>query len=359
MAKVRKKNALFVLLQFNNETGLQCHNVLHSWKLIFESSNDLYEIILSACSPVEEEKWKKPLQEPSASTGTTLNLLQHSKWPSERTAMFLFDLKSLGPVYGHADSFVRRLSVQRAATVGTRSGTCQVIIRNTANPVEGEDSRSDAAYAINRSQSLLSTQRVVVLAPKRSERIRLEHYLSDVWTRDVLPFPGMIATRGGNILRASAGSLVRRLSRASMHGPFSRRSTSITVIPSRTSHEENQDARDDELLASTQSPPRVHEAHRRTQSNTENSHCIRNSEDQKQESRRMSTGAARIPRSDYHFGKGQRFRTTVDADEHGTCERLSVEEKFEGRKRRSNPLSLLKHISTDGVRHLLYSSKAS
>lgn len=58
----------------------------------------------------------------------------------------------------------------------------------------------------------MTTHRVTVLAPKRSERVRLEQSLSDVYTRDTLPFPGMCLTRGGgNIIRASAGSLVRKL----------------------------------------------------------------------------------------------------------------------------------------------------
>lgn len=339
--------------------GLQCHNALHSWKLVFESECNLYELMFSACSAVEEEQWRKYLRDLSVSSSTATDSSKPHKWPPERLTTLMLDLKSLGPVYGHADSFARRLSIQRAATVGTRSATCQVIIRHTANLVEGEDQRSDIAHAINRSQSLLSTHRVSVLAPKRSERIRLEHCLSDVWSRDIIPFPGMTANRGGNIIRASAGSLVRRLSRASMHGPFSRRSTSITVIPSRTSNEENRELRDDDLLANAGSRPHIGEAHRRTKSNTENNNYIRNDEEHKEESRRMSTGNAGIQPTDRNYSKSQSAKAMVENEDRGVCERLIVEEKLEAKKRWSNPLSLLKNISTDSMRHFLYSSKTT
>ncbi|KAL9620869.1 MAG: hypothetical protein Q9160_004650 [Pyrenula sp. 1 TL-2023] len=271
-------------------------------------------------------------------------------------------IKPLGPVYGDADSFSRRLSIQRAATVGTRSGLCQVIIRNTVNLTEGEEQRNETEHVINRSQSVLTTHRVGVLSPKRSERIRLEHCLSDVWSRDIIPFPGMTVSRSGNIIRASAGSLVRRLSRASMHGPFSRRSTSITVIPSKPSCEDNPDPQRDQLLANPPSQLRSPEAHRRTKSNTENNRLIHDShssEEHRVEPRRMSTGAARLPRPHHNVDRAQSVKAFLGTDGRKACEREIVEEKLEGKKRWSNPLGLLRHISTDSVRHLLYSSKAT
>lgn len=277
-------------------------------------------------------------------------------------AILSLDLKPLGPVYGDADSFSRRLSIQRAATVGTRSGLCQVIIRNTVNLAEGEEQRNDSEHAINRSQSVLTTHRVGVLSPKRSERVRLEHCLSDVWSRDVIPFPGMTVSRSGNIIRASAGSLVRRLSRASMHGPFSRRSTSITIMPSKPSCEGNPDPQCNQPLDNLPSQLRSPEAHRRTKSNTENNRLIHGacgSEEHKAEPRRMSTGAARLPRPHHNVDRAQSVKAFLEVDGRRARERGVVEEKLEGKKRWSNPLGLLRHISTDSVRHLLYSSKAT
>lgn len=76
--------------------------------------------------------------------------------------------------------------------------------------------------------SLLTTNnRIPVLAPPRGERAKLEALLSDVWTRDVLPFPGITArSRSEYLVKASASSMMRKLSVASITGSFGRRSHS-------------------------------------------------------------------------------------------------------------------------------------
>jgi len=61
--------------------------------------------------------------------------------------------------------------------------------------------------------------------------MRLESLLADVWTRDILPFPGMISrTRGEHNVRSSASSIMRKLSVASIASNFSKRSNSIISI---------------------------------------------------------------------------------------------------------------------------------
>lgn len=91
---------------------------------------------------------------------------------------------------------------------------------------EGEGS-STIALTINRSQSLLTTNaRLPVLAPPRAERIRLEALLADVWSRDILPLPG-ISNRSRNEHLVRASSVMRKLSVASLAGPFRKRSGSI------------------------------------------------------------------------------------------------------------------------------------
>jgi hypothetical protein len=90
---------------------------------------------------------------------------------------------------------------------------------------EGENSAM--AMTINRSQSLLTTNaRLPVLAPPRTERIRLEALLADVWSRDILPLPG-ISNRSRNEHLVRASSVMRKLSVASLAGPFRKRSGSI------------------------------------------------------------------------------------------------------------------------------------
>lgn len=140
------------------------------------------------------------------------------------------DVKSLGPVFGHADSLVRRMSVHRAATLGAKTNLAQVIIKNTQaqKPLDAPPTFSPGVMA--RSQSLLSSTHVPTLAPRRGERIRLEAALEEVWTKDMLPYPGMSNRRVENQIRASANSVMRKLSMASIASNFSRRSPSFSSM---------------------------------------------------------------------------------------------------------------------------------
>jgi hypothetical protein len=54
--------------------------------------------------------------------------------------------------------------------------------------------------------------------------------MEDVWTKDVLPFPGMSNRRVENQIRASANSVMRKLSMASIASNFSRRSPSFSSM---------------------------------------------------------------------------------------------------------------------------------
>lgn len=138
----------------------------------------------------------------------------------------------------------RESSIQRAATVGGRPSISQVIVRNTHNAQdlnEFQDTKQQVS-AINRSQSQGNAKRVPVLEPKRSERTRLENSISDIWTKDRLPFPGLVGSRG-QMIRASAGTLARKLSLASIHTPFSKGRTSSLSMASRKSYELFNDAK--------------------------------------------------------------------------------------------------------------------
>lgn len=104
-----------------------------------------------------------------------------------------------------------------------------MIIKNTNAFKDIPNSAS--INAINRSQSLLTTNRIPVLAPSRADRIRLESLLSDIWTRDVLPFPGMTGrARSEHPVRSSASSMMRKLSVASIASNFTKRSASIASL---------------------------------------------------------------------------------------------------------------------------------
>ncbi|KAI4133656.1 MAG: hypothetical protein LQ341_006145 [Variospora aurantia] len=206
--------------------GLQCHSASFSWKITFEASQQLYELIFCACSAKEENEW----------TQTTIQCIKEtSRMQKDEIRMtapiytaLTLHVTPLGPVFGMPGSVTRRLLIQRAATVHSRTNGTQVIIRNTTATKENKDESDSIFGSIGRSKSVLTASRVPILAPKKTERARLESLLSDVWSRDRLPYPGMSSHRGDHPLRASASSMMRKLSRASIGSTFSKRSVSTT-----------------------------------------------------------------------------------------------------------------------------------
>ncbi|KAI1631555.1 hypothetical protein F4809DRAFT_162956 [Biscogniauxia mediterranea] len=203
----------------DNGRGLQCHTAPFSWKLVFEADHQLYEMIMTACSPKEEMEWRAHLLRTSS--------IETQTWsePAFYSSISL-NIKSLGTVFGKPGTVARRLSIHRATTVGPKSQLCQVILKNTTTMKDPSSNTSTSS--INRSQSLLTTNtRIPVLAPSRSERARLEALLADVWSRKILPFPGITSrSRSENLVRSSASTMMRKLSVASITGSFAKRSAS-------------------------------------------------------------------------------------------------------------------------------------
>ena len=206
--------------------GVQCHTAPHTWKFVFEYNHRLHEIILSACSSEEEEVWKSQLR--GRIVCETHDFVEGQPTTQELVSSLTLDIKSLGPVFGHADNLVRRMSVHRAATLGAKTNLTQVIIKNTQAQKPLESPPTFSSGVVTRSQSLLSTDHIPTLAPRRAERVRLENALEEVWTKDVLPFPGMPNKKVENQIRASANSVMRKLSMASIASNFSRHSPSFS-----------------------------------------------------------------------------------------------------------------------------------
>ena len=210
--------------------GLQCYTALYAWKIAFESEQQLHEMIFCACSAQEEEQWKSKILDCACKEEQRQREDQAVSLPLY--SLLSLDLKPIGQVFGLPGTLARRLSVQRASTVSPRSATFQVIIRNTAALKDWRDSPASPSSSLGRSQSHLTTNRVSILAPKRSDRARMEHQLAGVWTRELLPYPGMSSHRGENMIRSSASSVIRKLSKANISGQFSKRSASISSVAS-------------------------------------------------------------------------------------------------------------------------------
>ncbi|KAK6387624.1 hypothetical protein LTS17_000893 [Exophiala oligosperma] len=354
--------------------GLQCHSALHTWKICYEANSYLHEFVFSACSMTEEQVWKDGMSSKEHQSRKTKERL------NEVPSSVGLDLKSIGMIYGQQSStLARQPSVQRAGTVGNRANICQVIIQNTHNPQDLHDFRQPTTTtAINRSQSHMSSHRPIVLTPKRSVRARLETSLSDVWTKDKLPFPGMSGSLGGQIIRASAGSLVRKLSLASIHAPFSRRSGSLSLT-SRKSYEAFTESR---RSKSKQSVP-IFEVRKDSVDDAaptrKKSHELPELDTMESVvSRMIGSGAKKLSFSQGEgslLNKGSRQkrsmqRSTPELGPEDPAEMFYADDKerpgqYESaeqvlgskKKRWSNPFGLLKGLSAEGFRNILYSTK--
>lgn len=193
---------------------------------MFEFDQQLYEIIFCACTSREEQQWRNGLHERSRESEDQTD---KGSMPNPGQSMLSLDIKTLGFVFGQPGTLTRRQSIQRAATVNSRKNGHQVIIKNTNSLKESGDPSAPEPDCLSRSQSLLSTHRIPVLAPKRAERQRIETAMSDVWTRDRLPFPGMTGNRGSYLIQRSASSVMRKISKASMATTSTKRTVSTYV----------------------------------------------------------------------------------------------------------------------------------
>lgn len=217
------------IVETDNGKGLQCHTTPHSWKMVFEYSARTYELILTACSGAEADVWRTQIsarieaQAQSVGDGSS-NLF-------ELRSPLISEMCSVGKAFGKPGSFVRRMSVHRTATVGPTTDINQVVIKNTQAVKEALDNASNTSLQIPRSQSVATPSHVQTLAPRRADRVRLESLLADVWTKDLLVYPGMQA-RLSDPIRASANHVIRKFSMASITSNFtsSKRSASYANI---------------------------------------------------------------------------------------------------------------------------------
>ncbi|KAI4722642.1 hypothetical protein E4T48_01118 [Aureobasidium sp. EXF-10727] len=211
----------------DNGKGLQCHTAPFTWKVVFESAGRMYELIMGACSDVEESVWRDRLAGRIAVEAQ--HVAEGHSAPINLQSPFTREIRSFGKAYSKARGFVRRLSVQRTATLGPMTDCNQVIIMHTSAPKDDLNNASTSSLP-GRSKSLPTTSGVPILAPMRAERIKVEAGMFDVWTKDSIPYPGMGSRRTENIFKDTASDLLRKLSMASIASNFSRRSMSYTSV---------------------------------------------------------------------------------------------------------------------------------
>ena len=213
-----------VLTVNSHGAGLQCYTAPFSWKMMFEFDQQLFEMVFCACTSREEQQWRSDLHGRSRESEDDVEKVTCGQ------SMLSLDIKTLGFVFGQPGTLTRRQSIQRAATVNSRRNGHQVIIKNTNSLKESCEPPAPELECLSRSQSLLSTHRTPILAPKRAERQRIETAMSEVWTRDRLPFPGMTGNRGSYLIQRSATSVMRKISKASMTTTSTKRTVSTYMI---------------------------------------------------------------------------------------------------------------------------------
>lgn len=183
---------------------------------------------MAACSATEENAWRDRLS--GRITMETQQLTEGQAAPISLSSPLTSEMRSTGKAFGRGGGFIRRLSIQRTATLGPVADLNQVIIKHTQALKESSSNSSTSSLPIPRSNSVMTPSHVPTLAPLRNERIKLELALSDVWTKDAIPFPGMGTRRTELSFRETANDLIRKLSMASITSNFSKRSMSYTGI---------------------------------------------------------------------------------------------------------------------------------
>ena len=323
---------------------------------MFESDQQLFELIFSACSPPEEHQWKDELKRLSAKESQadfSFRPISHAQYP-----FLTIDIKPLGSILGQPGTLARRISIQRAATVGPRTNVCQVFIKNTHALKDSIDSSATGNLAVSRSQSLLSTNRIPVLAPRRVDRMRMEHDLAKVWTKDLLPYPGMGGNRGEHLFRASASSMMRKLSRASIASGFTKRSASFTSLTNSKFEEaqeieNNLTGMEEEYAEGAVSS--VHDevrpgARAHAKSESLGVLSLRQIIPPTRTSSRNSTRPRRTRGAWNVEEKGSRGIGTREIDV-GQVTNVKPSEKML-RNRWSSPISLIRSLSTEGMKHM-------
>lgn len=164
-------------------------------------------------------------------SSTLPQILPSESLEPRKYSVVSLDLQPLLPADDLLALLTRRCSAQSFATASIRPKQKHVIIKRTNYPSQLNDGNPIYSGELGRSQTSLTMRSATILNPRRYERVRLERFISDVYTRDVLPFPGMVLKGTEYLLLASPGSLMRRLS---LHMPLARRSSSVTTVANRS-----------------------------------------------------------------------------------------------------------------------------
>jgi hypothetical protein len=226
-----------------NPTGLCCYGCLFSWKLQFQEEEN-YEFVLSASSAVEEKQWNTELLKASAAM---VELGKQGTRERRKYSFLALHLAPLNRVQYAVSSLARRSSMD-SMSISRRSHVQHVVIKKTHRPRNAEEPATPVEGEIERAK-IPASPGALVFTARRIDRIRLERLVADVYTKDLLPLPGMVLGRGDLFRR---GSIMRRLS---LHTGFTKRSNSVRTSrsgPAPSGFESNDDEEGKDIAGSSE-----------------------------------------------------------------------------------------------------------
>lgn len=198
---------------------------------MFQHDQKPYEFIFSASSATEERSWKTEILKTSVMPPNEVPTI------SLEPRRFSFICIPLKPLESDGRSLLlkRRGSLR---TLSLRSGLRKqqdlVIIKKTHNPLHDNEVRLLHEAELTRSRSVVKRPvcTPTVLMPPRSHRVKLERSIADIFSQDILPYPGMTLGRSDYLQSQTMirKSVIRGLS---LRGVFtSRRSVSLGKVTS-------------------------------------------------------------------------------------------------------------------------------
>ncbi|OQE01778.1 hypothetical protein PENSOL_c003G02775 [Penicillium solitum] len=201
-----------------NGQGLYSYGCIFSWKLLFQNQGRTYEFVLSASSAAEEKQWNTEIFKMSAALAETG---QPRTWEPRKHSFLVLQLLPLDHVHYTVSSMARRS--MDSTTISRKSRVQHVVIKKTHYPRHIEEPAARTEGEIERPKTP-ADRSALILTARRSDRVRLERLISDVYTGDLLPSPGMVLGRGDLFLR---GPLMRGLS---LRPGFTKRSNSVSTF---------------------------------------------------------------------------------------------------------------------------------
>ncbi|KAL7273431.1 hypothetical protein RUND412_003721 [Rhizina undulata] len=203
--------------------GFQCNSSLNSWKIIFEADHRIYEVVVTAISPKEEEVWRKEIDE--RITAESRDYQDYRSVNLNPFTPMTTDIRPLGQAFGRPGTLARSQSLHRAGNTSAKYELPLIIIHRAGHSADIFHSRSPSP-GLNRSSSLVNSPTPRIFALKRSERNHIETKMHDVWSKDLLPF----ATLSSGSQKRAQATMAMRMSMANLVSNVARKSRSKSSL---------------------------------------------------------------------------------------------------------------------------------